>query len=959
MEMREQIERRRQRAVEEIAKVVNRGDHPFFSTFEVASRSGRTYRVQIRSLTDLQNSCTCPDYRTNLVGTCKHIEGVLIGLKAKAGRRLREIESRRPAIAQVYLHYGEEVAVRASVPPGAAALRQVFGRYFDGEGVLQGAVTRSLPALLHDIDRLPPKDRASVQVAEEVREHLDLLQDQEAIQKQKEWFLEQAGRGNRSLHVLSARLYPYQEQGALHLAFGRRAMLADDMGLGKTLQAIAACALLRELRDIRRVLVITPASLKYQWAREIRRFTSLPAVVVEGNSSQRRDRYGEPAFFTIVNYELVRRDLPLLEQAPPDVIVLDEAQRIKNWRAKTADAVKRLRSRYAFVLTGTPLENRLDELYSIFQFLDPRVLGPLWKFNERYFQVEKRGKDSYKVLGYKNLDELRARVAPYVLRRTKEEVLRELPERIDNNYFVEMTPQQMRVYDEYRETVARLAARARKRPLTPKEREILLRSLLKMRIICNALALHDPAVKPHEVERTAPKLREFSQIMLDQLGPDGSKAVVFSQWSGMLDLVEPALKRLGLGFVKLTGDVPSSQRGRLIERFFDDPACRVFLSTDAGGVGLNLQAASLVINLDLPWNPAVLDQRVGRAHRHGQQRAVNVINLIARGTIEERILDTLAVKRNVFGSVFGTQESPREIAFRDVGQDLLKRLDELLEEPRPEPAIVPDPEIVRVGDGAEKPPLRVFADVLVARLAGRVLLVRRAPIAPGFGSGAAAGAGASAILVVVDREPAELRPTIEAMLGEWWSDGSAPALHVVEVEGYRALAALARGFAERGATGDEAYRAPALPLPADDGNRLRKAREGFESAASRLRLAEIVLQGGFPEEAARPIREAAGWALSSHLALAGDRDPQVELPSAREVQAGLVDGVDGGRLPDELAGRVARLRELTEPAQPAVAAGGGFAPVVVPLTAKAAEMMIATVRDIIELGEKAIVARRL
>jgi len=316
------------------------------------------------------------------------------------------------------------------------------------------------------------------------------------VQQQKDWFLEQVKSGHRTFDVLATKLYPYQEQGAMHLAFGRRAMLADDMGLGKTVQAIAAAALLKELRGIERVLVITPASLKHQWAREIRRFTSLPVTVVQGGQIARRQAYRENAFFTIVNYELVRRDLVELEQLRPSLIILDEAQRIKNWRAKTAIVVKQLKSRYAFVLTGTPLENRLDELYSIFQFLDPRILGPLWHFNDRFYDLEERADGSYKVIGYKNFAELRATVEPYSVRRTRDEVLKDLPERIDNNFFVEMTDPQWQAYDEYKEIVARLASIAKRRPLTPQEKDRLLKGLLKMRIICDALALHDKEIPP-------------------------------------------------------------------------------------------------------------------------------------------------------------------------------------------------------------------------------------------------------------------------------------------------------------------------------------------------------------------------------------------------------------------------------------------------------------------------------
>lgn len=934
-EMQTQIERRQQRALEEIVRVSNRGSHPLFSPFDVVSISGRTYRVTIRSLDERRNTCTCPDYRTNLVGTCKHIEGVLLQLKQKYADRLKTLAAQKPTTAQIFLHYAEEITVRATLPlPRAHELSELLTRYFDADGVLQGAATQALPALLAEVNALPARARAQVVVDDAVREHLELLQDRESVRKQKEWFLDQVARGNRSLSLLNTRLYPYQEQGALHLAFGGRTLLADDMGLGKTIEAIAACSLLQQLRDIHKVLVVTPASLKHQWAREIRRFTALSATVVQGGLKQRRDIYASDAFFTLVNYELVRRDLQELERLRPDVIILDEAQRIKNWRTKTADVVKRLRSRYAFVLTGTPLENRIDELYSVFQFLDPRILGPLWHFNDRFYDLEPRDDGSYKVIGYKNLDELRHTIAPYVLRRTRDEVLRDLPPRVDNNFFVEMTPQQTQAYDGFKETVAQLLAKSKRRPLTPKEHDLLLKALIKMRLICNALALHDKEIKPADREKTAPKLRELQHILDEQIASNGHKAIVFSQWEAMLDFAKPILERLALGHVKLAGSVPTAQRGEIVDRFLNESACRVFLSTDAGGVGLNLQAADLVINLDLPWNPAVLEQRIGRAHRHGQLNPVHVVNLIAQGTIEERMLDTLAAKRNVFGSVFGNEDSPTAISFRDSGQGLLKRLDEMLgAEIKPVVELEPVAEAVV----APKPTLRAFADLLVARFPGRILLVRKAPSGDG-------------VFVVVDHEPAELRGKIESLASEYFVE-ALPGFHLMEQEGYRAFVALAGKVVERAAPEDEVYRAPALPAAADTRAELEKrwqrAREGFEFAAKRAQLADVVLRGGFPEETLRPLRDALGWALSSHLALVSDRDPNAELPAARVIQAELVEP---GHFSTELAARCSQARELTAPPTTEDAP---------PLSTKSAEQLLATVRAAIAAGQQRVVEQGL
>lgn len=958
-EIEKQIERRRQRALEEVVRITNRGRHPLFSPFDVVSISGRTYHVTIRSLDERRNTCACPDYRTNLIGTCKHIEAVLLHLQKKYGKRLETLAAQKPPGAQIFLHFENDISVRTALPlPQTPPLYELLSRYFDAGGVLQGALIQTLPALLAEINALPARARQHIVVDDAVREYLALLQDRDQVRQQKDWFLAQVEKGNRSFSVLNTRLYPYQEQGMMHLAFGGRTLLADDMGLGKTIQAIAASALLQQLRDIHKVLVITPASLKHQWAREIGRFTALPATVVQGDLKTRRAAYAGDSFFTILNYELVRRDLQELERLRPDVIILDEAQRIKNWRTRTADAVKRLRSRYAFVLTGTPLENRLDELYSVFQFLDPRILGPLWHFNERFYELETRDDGSYKVLGYKNLDELRHTIAPYVMRRTRDEVLHDLPTRVDNNFFVEMTREQWNAYDEFKERVAKLLALSKRRPLTPKEHDQLLKSLIKMRLICNALALHDKELKPADRERTAPKLRELHHVLEEEIASplNGHKAIVFSQWEGMLDLTTPVLERLRLGHVKLAGSVPTSKRGALVEQFMHDEQCRIFLSTDAGGVGLNLQAADLVINLDLPWNPAVLEQRIGRAHRHGQLNPVHVVNLIAQGTIEERMLDTLAAKRNVFGSVFGSEDAPSAISFRDTGQGLLRRLDAMFGaqvtpvvelEPEKEQATI-EIALPREEKAKPKPTLREFSDLLVARFPGRILLVRKIPT--------------GAILVVVDNNPSELRGTLEALLSEYFVDAT-PALHLMEQESYRAFVALAGKAAEPATADDEGYRAPALPAPSDGraelARRLQKARSGFEFAAKRVQLASVLVGGGFPEEALRPLRDALGSALSSHLALSSDRDPSAEIPAPRVIQAELVEP---GHLSDELAARAARARELTEPSPPLAVVpvlngvkeegAGGEVPA---LSVKTAETLIAAVRELIEAGEKRVV----
>jgi hypothetical protein len=461
-----------------------------------------------------------------------------------------------------------------------------------------------------------------------------------------------------------------------------------------------------------------------------------------------------------------------------------------------------------------------------------------------------------------------------------------------------------------------------------------------MRLICNALALHDPEIKPADREKTSPKLRELREILGEEVASNGHKAIIFSQWSNMLAFTEPLLEKLKVGWVKLTGEVPSPKRGALVEQFFEDPKCKVFLSTDAGGVGLNLQAASMVINLDLPWNPAVLAQRIGRAHRHGQKQPVNVINLIAQGTIEERMLDTLAAKRAVFDAALDQDSDVVDLSFKDAGQGVLQRLEVLLGAEAVKPELVLEPTAVAEAkpESVPGPSLHSFADLLVGRYPGRILLVRQAPQLPG------APADGN-VLVVVDRDPAKLRGEVEKLLAEHYADFTPPGLLLMEQEGYRALLLLAGGLMEQQAA--TVYQAPAIPAPARDDARkalekkLRRAGEGFDSADKRLKLASVVLQGGFPEEVMRPVRQALGWTLSAHLSLVKDKAPGEELPSPRLVEAELVAT---NRIPSDLAARVDRVRALTAPP-----AEGEEAP---PPGLEAAQGFIAAIQELIDLGRE-------
>jgi SNF2 family DNA or RNA helicase len=663
----EQIDLRRRRAAEEHFTIRNLGRNRVFSDYQITNpASGGSYKVSIRGFDIGDNTCECPDFRANTLGTCKHIEAVLASLAAEAPPQVRRKKAAvtRP---EIYLRYGEQLLLGVHLPPRPSdPLRALADDFFDARGLWKAG--DDYPRLLDRVGEVPEQ----VVVQSDAMEFISREIDRHAMAERERELVAQLDRGELFLDLLNVPLYPYQMRGALFAAFRGRCILGDDMGLGKTVQTLAAAELLARERGIERVLVVAPASVKYQWETEVRKYTCRPVQVIEGTTAERRSLYKQPTFYRLVNYEIAVRDLDELNAWQPDLIVLDEAQRIKNWASKTSMAVKKLRSRFAIVLTGTPLENKLEELYSIVQFVDDRRLGPAFQFLHDHRVLDGEGG----LRGYRNLDRIRERLAPILLRRTRAEVLAQLPARTDTTVWVEMHDAQRGPYAGQQQTLALLL---QKKYLTEVDRRRILACVQNLRMLCGSTYLLDRETN------VSPKLEEFAELLTELLGSGPHKVVVFSQWEIMLRKAAEVVDGLAIGHVLLCGAVPGKERRALLERFREDPECRVFLSTDAGGTGLNLQTADTVINLEVPWNPAVLEQRIARVHRMGQHRPVQVFNFVTRDSIEERVLRTLETKRSLFESVFGG--SSDEVLFEALGnQAFLETVRELFVDAPPRPA---------------------------------------------------------------------------------------------------------------------------------------------------------------------------------------------------------------------------------------------------------------------------------
>jgi superfamily II DNA or RNA helicase len=650
----QQIAERRERSVAAIAKVLERPSGEPYGDYRVKSASGKTYRVAMRGPGLFENYCSCPDFAVNTLGTCKHIEALLLRLGKRYGRSLGGTRFVR-ARASISLQYGETLAIRLRLPADPSpALRRLAEEYFDQAGLLLPEHFRSFHQV---IEAFRQADLDAV-IYSDVLEYLDRENElAEGLDLERQ-LLAELRRGRHPLDgILKTKLLPYQEQGAIFAACRGRVVLADDMGLGKTVQALAATEMLRRRRGIQRVLVVAPASVKYQWKTEIEKFSGLSAQVIEGLLPRRRALYASPQFFNLTSYELVLKDVRYMHELAPDLIILDEAQRIRNWTTATARTIKQLKSRYAFVLTGTPLENKLEELFSVAEFIDGRRLGPAFRFLHEHRTEDVHGT----LIGYRGLDRIHDQLAPILLRRTRQEVLKDLPKRTDQILHVALTPQQAEPYWEQNDILAALMRKwERQGWLSEIDQKRVLCCLQNMRMLCNSTFLFDKQTNH------SPKLVEFREIVRELAIEEGRKVVVFSEYERMTHLAGKELEKLGIGFVSLHGSVPSRNRGALMEKFRRDAECRVFLSTDAGGVGLNLQAASAVVNFEPPWNPARLEQRIGRVHRLGQAHPVHVVHLLTKNSIEERVWETLKLKKSLFAGVF---DSPTgEVNFAALGR---------------------------------------------------------------------------------------------------------------------------------------------------------------------------------------------------------------------------------------------------------------------------------------------------
>lgn len=620
--------------------------------FRVANAATRNeYKVVYRGKDSLWNYCSCYDFKTSQLGTCKHMEAVKLWVRKKR----KKVQVAEPDYSSVYIDYKGPRRVKIRIGDhGREMLERLAKDYFDESGVLREDAYARFDVFVQAAKAIAPDFRCYDDALDYVLERRDRIKRCRLLEeKYTDEYLDQ---------MLTVPLYPYQKEGTRFAVRAGKAIIADEMGLGKTLQAIASAEVYLREGMAEQVLVVCPTSLKYQWKREIERFTggdrvecsgegvedglTIPkVVVVEGAPAKRAKLYKAPAPYKIVSYHTMCNDVRHLGKLDTDVLIMDEIQRLKNWDTLISRAARKIASRYAVLLSGTPMENKLEELYANMELVDQFCLGPYYQFRDQHILLHP---ETGGIMGYKDLNAIGEAVSNRLLRRTKKGVRLQLPKRSDQFVLVPMTQRQDDLHSEFKWDLLVILNKYRKyHYMTEQDRLRVLKLLGQMRMVADSTFI----LEQNLMTRSDVKIAEVMNLLDNVLESGDEKVVVFSEWERMTRLVAMELDKRGVRYEYLNGRVPSKRRGELVDDFTTLPESRVFLSTDAGSTGLNLQVASTLINMDLPWNPAALEQRIARIFRLGQEKPVQIINLVSKGSIEEGMINKLRFKKSMFEGV--------------------------------------------------------------------------------------------------------------------------------------------------------------------------------------------------------------------------------------------------------------------------------------------------------------------
>lgn len=587
----------------------------------LTNERGVQYKLTLRDLNRKHGYCNCPDYKINKLGTCKHLIYTFQQLQNDPGR----IPAQMPPFPfiEVFLNPFRNNKISYFFPEKLTGpIAELFYRYFGNKNFIDDDEIERFTGFLNNTDKFK-----QILLRPEVLEKVKTTTEKASIIR-----LRQSTKLNFS--VLKSPLQTFQKEGVEFATFNTGTILADDIELGKITQAVATAVMKRDLFGFSKTLIICPANIRHHWKREIERLTAEQPLIIEGTPEERNRQYRiENQYFRIINYENVLNDLAMLVELHPDFLILDEAQRIKNYASAISTSIRSILRRHTLVLAGSPFESRLIELYALVMHVDAGLLSPLWEFSYKYCIFDDH--NSNNIVGYYDLDELMARLENVLLRREKEEVIKQLPQISNIDVPVDMHPSQMKIHQK----IAReLLVMVNKKMLTQFETQHAFQLIKKLRMVADSSFLVD------ELTNISPKIEELKAILGEKLNIRRSrkKVIIFTEWKKMLQIIARSLRVSKIRHVEITDETALKQRNILFKTFEQDDECNVLLTSQADLSASNIRVADVIINFDAPADRDSKSQRMGSLSGIIQRQGnLTIINLVAKNSIEEKIVGGL------------------------------------------------------------------------------------------------------------------------------------------------------------------------------------------------------------------------------------------------------------------------------------------------------------------------------
>lgn len=661
------IDERKKKAMQ-ASYAIEFGDN-IFGEHLLTNERGMQYRLTFRDINRKHGYCNCPDYRINKLGTCKHLIFAFSQLNSEP-ERVPDPLPPYPFI-EVFLNPFRNNKISYFCPDKVSGqIAELFYRYFGNKNFIEDDEVERFTRFLNNTEKFK-----KILVRPEVLEKVKSVTEKAAIARLKE-------SKKLNFNLLKNELLPFQVDGVEFATFNTGAMLADDIELGRITQAVATAVMKKDIFGFSRTLIICPANLRSHWKKEIETLTAEKFLLIEGTPEHRRTAYeNRESFFLIVNYESIHNDNDLLKEFPPDFIILDEAQRIKNYESSISIAIRAIRRRHTLLLSGNPYDHHLVEFYALMMHVEPELLSPLWEFSYKYCIFDDH--NSNNIVGFYNLDELSRQIEKTVLHRTRDQVIRHLPRISYIDLPVPMHPVQARMHLKFAKELLELLS---KKILSNYEVQHAVTLIRRLRMIADSTFLVD------EVTNISPKTDELKTLLAERLNirKNQKKVIIFTEWKRMLQIIGRTLRLSKFRYVEISEDTTEKQCSILLKTFATDPECRVLISSHAGLNAADIKAADVVIHFDCPADRDSKSLRMGSLSGIIQRNGnLTIINMYSRNSLEERINSGLETDFHLKGKKKGETEMPSEIP-KVLQSELLETLKEAISH-----AEMPDEEDLR------------------------------------------------------------------------------------------------------------------------------------------------------------------------------------------------------------------------------------------------------------------------